>query len=58
MNNSSFDNLDTEFYVERAYELRRAYVATAVKSLVARIKAALTSGNRTTSAPLQGNPAH
>ncbi|SBS35718.1 hypothetical protein MAQ5080_03251 [Marinomonas aquimarina] len=56
MNN--IDNLDTEFYVERAYELRRNYIAAAVKSLTARIKAALTSGNRTTSAPLQGNPAH
>lgn len=55
MNN--IDNLDTEFYIERAYELRRNYIAAAIKSLVARIKA-VTSGNRTTSAPLQGNPAH
>lgn len=56
--NYNIDDLDTEFYVERAYELRRNYVAAAVKSLVARIKVALTSGNRTTSAPLQGKPAH
>lgn len=56
--NNNIDNLDTEFYVERAYELRRNYIAAAVKSLVARVKAALTSGNRTTSTPLQGNPAH
>lgn len=55
--NNSFDNLDTEFYIERAYELRRAYISSAVKSLFARIKTALTSDNRTT-APLQGNPAH
>ena len=56
--NYDIENLDTEFYVERAYELRRNYIAAAVKSLVARIKATLTSGKRTTSAPLQGNPAH
>ncbi|MCO4785391.1 RSP_7527 family protein [Marinomonas gallaica] len=56
--NNSFDHLDTEYYVERAYQLRSEYVAAAVKSLVARIKSALTSGKRSTSAPLQGNPAH
>ncbi|CUB06339.1 RSP_7527 family protein [Marinomonas fungiae] len=56
--NYDIENLDTEFYVERAYELRRNYIAAAVKSLVARIKATLTSGKRTTAAPLQGNPAH
>ncbi|WP_417504108.1 RSP_7527 family protein [Marinomonas gallaica] len=56
--NNSFDHLDTEYYVERAYQLRSEYVAAAVKSLVARIKSALTSGKRSTAAPLQGNPAH
>ena len=55
MKNVSYDNLDTDFYIERAYELRRLYVAASVKSLVARIKAIFTAKNTTA---LQGNPAH
>ena len=54
--NNSIDNLDTDYYVERAYELRRVYVAAAMKAFVGRIKAAFKSNNRTTT--LQGNPAH
>ncbi|MBJ7552624.1 RSP_7527 family protein [Marinomonas ostreistagni] len=54
--NNSIDNLDTEYYVERAYELRRAYVAASMKAFVARIKSAFKSNNRATT--LQGNPAH
>ena len=35
----SFGNLDTDFYVEKAYELRRAYYAAAIKKIAARVKA-------------------
>lgn len=56
MKNVSYDNLDTEFYIERAYELRRLYVAAALKSLVVRVKAFFTASRGTT--VLQGNPAH
>ncbi|WP_170139029.1 RSP_7527 family protein [Marinomonas piezotolerans] len=54
MNNSSFDNLDTDFYIERAYELRRLYIAAAVKNFALRIKAFFTPTNRN----LQGSAAH
>ncbi|TDO97910.1 RSP_7527 family protein [Marinomonas balearica] len=33
-----FGNLDTDFYVERAYELRRAYFAESVKNAKASFK--------------------
>ncbi|MBM6552268.1 RSP_7527 family protein [Marinomonas ostreistagni] len=58
MNRFDFDNLDTDYYVERGYELRRQYVAQASKSLVARIKALFTSSTPRPSTPLQGTPAH
>ncbi|BFM50637.1 hypothetical protein THO17_28000 [Marinomonas sp. THO17] len=38
-----FGNLDTDFYVEKAYELRRAYYAQAINSAKTRIKAFFTN---------------
>ena len=38
MNTSDLETLDTEYYLARAQELRRQYVAKASKRLVARIK--------------------
>lgn len=57
MNKLDLDNLDTEFYVERAYELRRLYVAAAFKKAALRIKAMFKTSTRT-KAPLQASPAH
>ncbi|MFD1383360.1 RSP_7527 family protein [Rhodanobacter aciditrophus] len=54
MNNTSYDNLDTDFYVERAYELRRLYVAAAVKNFALRVKAFFTPSPRS----FQGKAAH
>lgn len=36
---NKFDELDTEYYVERAYELRRAYVAASIKAAAKQVKA-------------------
>ncbi|GAB3488097.1 RSP_7527 family protein [Marinomonas epiphytica] len=33
-----FGNLDTDFYVEQAYEMRREYYAQAVKTAKSRVK--------------------
>ena len=35
----AFGNLDADFYVEKAYELRRAYYAELTKKAVASVKA-------------------
>lgn len=56
--NNSFNELDTEYYVERAYELRRVYVAAALKSVFARIKSVFANRKPSLTATLQGNPAH
>ncbi|RBO84680.1 MULTISPECIES: RSP_7527 family protein [Marinomonas] len=38
----AFGNLDADFYVEKAYELRRAYYAQAIKKVTSRVKAFFT----------------
>jgi hypothetical protein len=45
----AFGNLDADYYVEKAYELRRAYFAAATKKAVASVKAFFVklSANRT-----------
>ncbi|RBP81086.1 hypothetical protein EBI01_12785 [Marinomonas rhizomae] len=35
----AFGNLDADYYVEKAYELRRAYYAQMTKNAVASVKA-------------------
>jgi hypothetical protein len=35
----NFGNLDADYYIEKAYELRRAYFAQAFKKVKARVKA-------------------
>ncbi|MFT6406513.1 MAG: hypothetical protein ACJA2U_002893 [Marinomonas primoryensis] len=47
----SFGNLDTDFYVEKAYELRRAYYAAAFKKMKANVTAFFA--NLTVSRPLK-----
>jgi hypothetical protein len=47
----SFGNLDTDFYVEKAYELRRAYYAAAFQKMKANVKAFFA--NLTVSRPLK-----
>lgn len=58
MNAFDFENLDTDYYVERGHELRRQYVAQATKRLVARIKSLFSNTNTRPSTALQGTPAH
>ncbi|MGO2233798.1 hypothetical protein B6N13_01565 [Marinomonas sp. UCMA 3892] len=52
----AFGNLDADFYVEKAYELRRAYYAELTKKAVASVKAffaKLTAGRTLKSAQPQ-----
>lgn len=39
----AFGNLNTDYYVEQAYALRRAYYATVTKKAVANVKAFFAS---------------
>lgn len=41
----SFGNIDTDFYVEKAYELRRAYYAVAIKKVVLSVKTFFTTNH-------------
>jgi len=52
----SFGNLDADFYVEKAYELRRAYYAAAIKKTTANVKAFFA--NLTVNRPIKSAPQH
>ena len=56
MNTSTVENLDTEYYLAHAQELRRQYIAKASKRLVARIKTLCLTRARLVLA--KGQPAH
>lgn len=43
-----FGNLDTDFYVEQAYEMRRAYYAEAIKALKSSVKSLFAGASFTT----------
>jgi hypothetical protein len=46
-----FNNVDVDFYVEKAYQLRREYYASAIKNMTARVKSLFS--NVTVSSPLK-----
>lgn len=56
MNKPELEHLDTEFYIDRAYELRRQYVALATRNFFSRIKHLFKVSLRPVS--LRGTPAH
>ncbi|MGO2355753.1 MAG: RSP_7527 family protein [Marinomonas foliarum] len=52
----AFGNLDADYYVEKAYELRRAYLSSAMKSAVVNLKAFFA--NLASSRTLKSAPQH
>ena len=51
-----FGNLDADYYVEKAYELRRAYLSAVMKSALVSVKAFFI--NLTTHRSLKSAPQH
>ncbi|NLQ17473.1 hypothetical protein HGG82_07510 [Marinomonas sp. M1K-6] len=56
MKYDTFGNLDTDYYVEKAYELRRAYFTALIKKMTANVKAFFA--NVTASRPLKSASQH
>ncbi|MCW4630865.1 MULTISPECIES: RSP_7527 family protein [Marinomonas] len=54
----TFGNLDTDYYVEKAYELRRAYYAAAIKKASASIKALFVKMTANRSVKTSAQPQH
>jgi hypothetical protein len=52
----SFGNLDADYYVEKAYELRRAYYAAAFKKIKVSVKAFFA--NLTANRSMKSAPQH